>query len=182
MKVIITILLVISMHYTFGQSNGLDVGTLNEKLAPDHTDQFAFMIGEFDRIDSVRNRDGQWDVFKNGFWNARYILNGMGIQDESWSPGRGISTTNVRVYDKNSDTWKVTWFKMPGYATTSAEGYKEGDKMVMRDTLNSPQGKYIQEYIFYNITEDSYKWVGQRRVLDQVFPFWKISCKRKIDE
>ena len=53
--------------------------------APAELEQFAFMIGEFDCVDQIRQQDGSVIRFR-AIWNAHYFLNGFGIQDEYWTP------------------------------------------------------------------------------------------------
>lgn len=162
----------------FNPSPTQPFGKLNPD-APPETKQFAFMVGEFDRIDSLLDRKtGQWSVSR-GEWNASYFMNGFGIQDQSWNIEGQTTTSNIRIFDAEKGKWIVTWFKMPTYGSTVAEGGKEGDNIVIKSTFNGANGPVNLEYVFYEITENSYKWVGQARVNGQAFPFWKISCKRK---
>ena len=148
-------------------------GRLNPK-APPETAQFSFMIGEFDCNDEIINpQNGKWVKMK-AIWNARYFLNGMAIQDQYWSPP--FSTSNIRIFDSRDKKWKVTFFRMPGYAPGPAiSGQKEGDKLVMRQGTEKQGGKYT----FFNIRSGGFDWVGENLREGKSSAFWKSSCKRR---
>ena len=129
-----------SPAYPFGRPN---------PAAPPQLLEFAFMIGEFDCVDVIRQPDGTTVEF-SAIWNARYFLNGMGIVDEYWSPD--FATSNVRIYDPQEGRWMVTFFRMPGYFSGVWSGGMEGENMVVR--REGSQG-YLE---FYEITENSFKW------------------------
>ena len=63
-----------SPAYPYGRPN---------PAAPPELRQFDFMVGEFDCKEATRNADGSWNEFW-AIWNARYFLNGFGIQDVCW--------------------------------------------------------------------------------------------------
>jgi len=142
-------------EYPFGRPN---------PEAPPEITQFDFMIGTFDCIDTVLRPAGTRVRFR-AIWEARYFLNGMGILDEYWSPQN--STSNIRIFDSASGSWKVTFFKKPGYVSSRWEGKKDGDRMVMRPEGN-PEGSPL---IFSEIT---YEW--QAGVTN---PGWTSSCTRR---
>lgn len=147
--------------------------------APSELSQFEFMIGEFNRVDSVFNRStGQWDV-SNGEWNAGYILNGLAIQDHSVNYASENVTTNIRIYDSSKNKWVVSWFKMPGPGMSTFEGEKIGNEIILKGTTPAPNSTMPIQLIFFDIKDDSYKWKGQINVNGQWFTFWKLSCVRK---
>jgi hypothetical protein len=135
--------------------------------APPELQQFAFMIGEFDCVDEMRQADGSRLRFR-AIWNARYFLNGFGIQDEHWTPR--FFTSNIRIYDPGAGRWKVTLFRMPGYQSGVWEGGKEGDRMVMR-SAGRTEGPGLT---FHHITEDGFRWHSGG---DD--PGWTSPCKRR---
>ena len=65
--------------------------------APSELAQFAFMVGEFDCIDEIRQQDGSWIRFR-AIWNARYFLNGFGI-----TSGPGLTFYNIT---ENGFDWR----------------------------------------------------------------------------
>jgi len=135
--------------------------------APRELKQFSFMVGEFDCIDKMRQKDGTWKFFP-AIWNAHYFLNGLGIQDEYWTPE--FFTSNIRIYDPKEALWKVTFFQMPRYQSGVWYGVKEGDKMVMR------KGKEATGpgLTFHEISDDGFQW---RSGGDN--PGWTSSCRRR---
>jgi hypothetical protein len=135
--------------------------------APAELEQFAFMVGEFDCVDEMRQKDGSFLRFR-AIWNARYFLNGFGIQDEYWTPR--FFTSNIRIYDPKSKQWQVTFFRMPGYQSGVWQGKKEGNMMVMRR-----DGRTIGPGLtFYDISEDGFRWHSGGET-----PGWTSTCKRR---
>ncbi len=135
--------------------------------APAELAQFAFMVGEFDCVDEIRQSDGSRTRFR-AIWSARYFLNGFGIQDEYWTPR--FFTSNLRIFDPKTGKWQVTFFRMPGYQSGVWQGVWEGDRMVMR------QGERTSGpgLTFYNITPGGFDWHSGGES-----PGWTSSCKRR---
>ncbi|NNE67561.1 MAG: hypothetical protein HKN33_13435 [Pyrinomonadaceae bacterium] len=150
--------------YPFGRMN---------PSAPPETKQFAFMIGAFDCTDEILNRKtGKWTKMP-AIWNARYFLNGYGIQDQYWSPA--FSTSNIRIFDAKDKKWKVTFFRMPGYSpSTAVSGEMEGKKLVMRTGTKTNGGSYT----FYNISDKGFDWVGESIKDGKASKYWTSTCKR----
>lgn len=147
-----------SPAYPFGRAN---------PEAPPELAQMAFMVGEFDCVDEVRQGDGSRLRFK-AIWNARYFLNGFGIQDEYWTPT--FFTSNIRIFDVDAERWKITFFRMPGYQSGVWEGGKEGDSMVFRSGGRT-SGPGLT---FYNIREGGFDWKSGG---DD--PGWTSTCIRR---
>lgn len=135
--------------------------------APPELAQFDFMIGEFDCIDEIRQRDGSKIRFR-AIWNARYFLNGFGIQDEYWTPT--FHTSNIRIYDPDDGSWKITFFRMPGYQSGVWEGGMEGNALVFR----SGGRKDGPGLTFHNMTDGGFDWHSGG---DN--PGWTSSCRRR---
>lgn len=152
----------VSKEYPFGRMH---------PNAPKETAQFDFMVGDFDRKERTRNQDGTWKEWVTGEWNARYVMNGHAILDESFNSWSQVSTSNMRVFDDRKKKWVVTWFKMPGYGTTVAEGEKVDDTIIFKNGTD--------RYIFYNLSENGYDWVLKKNINGQMVDVWQISCKRK---
>ncbi len=161
----------------YGPSSEHPFGRMNPE-APEELAQFAFMIGEFDRVDHLLQQDGTWEEHPGGEWNATYIMRGLAIQDQTWNPVRRMSTTNLRFYDPEKDLWVVHWMKLPGYSTVISEGKKEGEDFVIRSG-DYPEGRY-QEYRFYDIAPGGYKWRADQVLPDgQRITFWRIETTRR---
>ena len=135
--------------------------------APAELSQFAFMIGDFDCVDEIRQADGSRLRFR-AIWNAHYFLNGYGIQDEYWTPS--FHTSNIRIFDPAAGKWQVTFFRMPGYQSGVWQGVREGDRMVMRQG-GQTTGPGLT---FHNITADGFDWNSGGQS-----PGWTSSCKRR---
>ena len=156
----------------YGVSEAHPFGRPNPK-APKELQQMDFMIGDFDRKERSRQKDGSWSAWVKGEWNSRYFMNGYAIIDETYNYGSGNTTTNLRFFDAKDKLWKVTWFKEPGYNTTYAEGVKEGDNMVM---VQKSSGN---RYVFYDIKKDSFEWELQMLRNGDWISVWQISVTRK---
>lgn len=151
---------------TYAPSPAYPFGRMNPD-APPESKQFAFMIGAFDCTDEIRQPDGKKVRFP-AIWNARWFLNGHGIQDEYWSPR--FATSNLRIYDAKAKQWQVTFFRMPGYQSGVWQGRQEDGKMVMRQG-GATSGPGLT---FYNIRADGFDWHSGG---DQ--PNWTSACTRR---
>jgi len=166
----------------YGPSSEYPFGRYNPN-APIELKEFEFMIGNFDRTDSLFDqKSGKWNVFKNNEWNTKYIMNGHAILDQSWNVDNQIAASNLRYYDTKKKKWVISWWSNNNNGTPLvSEGIKEGDQFIFRNERKLPNGKTsVQEYIFYDISENAYKWRGQIYINNKPFTFWKISCIRKI--
>lgn len=156
----------------FEANSAFPFGRLNPD-APSETAQFDFMIGEFDCVDEIINpQDGKWIKFP-AIWNAKYFLNGHGIQDQYWSPQ--FSTSNIRIFDAKEKKWKVTFFRLPNYNSGVWTGIKEGKDLVMRQG-DEKKGTRLT---FSSITKESFEWIGESMTDGKASAFWKSSCKRR---
>ena len=154
------------------------VGRLNPE-APPETTQFDFLLGPHDCNERMRQPGGdEWkQVAKT--WNGIYFMNGHAIRDDTWRAD-GVSTTNIRVYDAGQGEWVVTWFSVPGASSGVWKGGKEGEKMVLRQDGQSPQGPYVSRLSFFNINDAGFEWVSEVVLPNgTVFSNWKSTCKRR---
>ena len=93
----------------FEPNHAYPFGRLNPK-APPETAQFAFMIGEFDCDDRIKNpANGKWFEYK-AIRRAAYILNGYAIHDQNWTPLLNSTTSTVRKRISISSS-KLWFFK-----------------------------------------------------------------------
>lgn len=143
--------------------------------APEQLAEFAFMVGEFDTKEEIRNGDGSWRK-SEATWNAAYFLSGFGIRDYYWNQKERFATANIRVYDPEANRWYVTFFSMPGNSFSSWEGGRVGDKMVMRPRgASGPNGSRLT---FFNIDEGGYDWVSESVRGDTVTQSWREFATR----
>lgn len=148
--------------------------------APAELAQFEFMLGANKCMDEMLQPDGSKQSFP-ARWNARYFMNGYGIQDHYWTPTE-FTTSNLRIFDANTNTWKVTFFSMPGYGSGVWEGKKEGDDLVMRQITTSDEGKQRESRLtFYQITDQGFEWKAETWLDGElVSTGWTSSCKKVI--
>lgn len=160
-----------SPAYPFGRRN---------PEAPGEIAQFEFMIGACDCVDEIRNPDGSWRRTA-AVWNARYFLNGYGIQDLYWSDS--FATTNIRIYDPERDRWFVNFFSMPAPSVSprqwvgTQEQDDDGTRMVM--WAGSPDGRNGSRLTFFDIREDGFRWKSEAVVDGDATVGWKSDCRRR---
>ena len=128
--------------------------------APEELHQFHFMVGQNACLDRIRQPDGTYRAFASR-WNAKYFLNGFGIQDEYWADS--FATTNLRIFDPVSGSWKVTFARMPGYFVGTWEGRMEGREMVLRRLASeqNPERPSTGRLVFFNISPEGFEWKAE---------------------
>lgn len=164
---------------TYEPSKQFPFGRPNPK-APAELRQFAFMVGQCDCVDSIRNAStkNQWQS-RNRVWDGKYIMNGTAIQDGQSSDK--LNSLNIRVYDPKTKQWMVTFIANPTYNSGVWKGKKEGEKMIMRKAFTTSNGvKGESRLTFYNISKQGFSWKGEFVSDDGtiVYAFWKIHCKK----
>lgn len=148
--------------------------------APPELQQFAFMLGEFDCVDSLRRPDGSWHQTA-AIWNAHYFLNGHGIQDVYWNDT--FATSNIRLFDVSRGKWFVNFFKMPansvgtGVWVGAQEEGQGGRSMVMwsgsEDRANGSR------LTFFNIGNEGFEWVSESVRNGVATASWRSKCTRR---
>ena len=135
--------------------------------------QLDFLIGEFDRRERLRNPDGSWGEWQQGEWVGSYIMDGGAVLDETHNYVTGARTANIRIYDPLSESWKVRWFRIPGYSTLVAEGGPAGDEVVFVNPENQDR------WVFYDVGADSYRWRQERLIGGNYVSVYEIECERR---
>lgn len=146
-------------------------GRINPK-APNELKQFDFMLGVSKCKDSILNRDGTYRVYPS-LWKAKYFLNGFGIQDSNFNPVN--PTSNLRLYDSKTKTWKVTYLQsVNGYFTGVWEGkLKDSGDIVLTKNQNGSTSKLV----FYNISKLGFSWRGEQVINDgNTIVTWRKKC------
>jgi hypothetical protein len=133
--------------------------------APQELAQFGFLVGEYECLERIRIETGKWLKFR-AIWRGRYILGGMGIQDEYWTAQ--VFATSVRVYDPKAKRWIVDFYRMPGFDKSNWHGLTRGETMVMRRLGSSDDGPTFSE-----ITAQGFRWNSGGRD-----PNWLSTCRR----
>jgi hypothetical protein len=153
--------------------------------APQQIKDFAPMIGKCDCKSEARNPDGSWAEAIDMIWTFKYIMNGMGVQDETLKAD-GKHSGSIRQYHADSARWYVHWYgsASPTTVLSTWEGNAsaEKDKIVLYRDQKAPNGMdgYFR-LTFHDMTKSGYKWVGEwtDKTEKVIFPTWKITCTRR---
>ena len=157
-------------------------GQLNPD-APKETADFAPMIGKCNCKSENRNPDGTWNKAIDMTWNFKYIMNGMGVQDETIKAD-GKHSGSIRQFSADNSRWYVHYYSSPFVSSTlpTWEGNKEDDKIVLYRDQKAPNGMDgFYRLTFYDMSETGYNWIGEwvDKTEKIVYPTWKISCVRQ---
>lgn len=184
----ITLLFLLSSFVSFAQyqnepSKEFPFGKAHPD-APQQIKDFQPMIGECDCTSENRNPDGSWNKPIKMLWRFKYIMNGMGVQDESFKED-GIHSGSIRQYIADSSRWYVHWYSngSPSTALPTWEGTKKEDgKIVLYRDQKAPNGmEGFFRLTFYDMNEEGYKWIGEwvDKAEKIIYPTWKINCIRR---
>lgn len=159
---------------------------LPNPAAPPQILDFAPLIGSCECISESRNPDGSWGQPVDMIWRFKYIMNGMAVQDETLKTD-GKHAGSIRQFIADSSQWYVHYYSanLPSTVLPAWEGNKteSGDIVLYRDQKapNGMEGAY--KITFSEISSDGFNWLGAWVSKDEsiVYPTWKISCKKKIE-
>ncbi len=152
---------------------------------PDQLLDFSLLIGECD-CQSIRRIDqNTWGEVVSMIWKFKYIMNGMAIQDETFSED-GRYAGSIRQFVADSSRWYVHFYnsQLPTSVLSVWEGNKskEGNIILYKDQIspNGMEGNY--KITFSEISKKGFNWRGEWVTKDEsiIYPTWKISCKKKI--
>lgn len=105
-----------------------------------------------------------------GEWHFSWALEGRAVQDVFIVPKRGARAeiqpgakgnrygTTLRVYDRPTRTWRITWFNPANGSVNSLAAHREGDAIVQ--VGSDPDGT-LRRWSFVDITADSFRWTGE---------------------
>ena len=150
-------------------------GKINPE-APEQLNEFDFMVGVCDCTDSISQGPDKWLSFPS-IWSAKYFLNGHAIQDNNFNPKN--PTSNLRLYDKNTGEWKVTFTaSAQGYFSGVWTGKKENDEIILYQKNGDDQP--YSKLTFYDIGDKGYKWKSETVYPDgQSSVGWKKICVKR---
>lgn len=156
--------------------------------APAQIKDFAPMIGKCDCKSQARNQDQTWADPIDMVWTFKYIMNGMGVQDETIKSD-GSHSGSIRQYHADSARWYVHYYSSatPVSTLSSWEGNlsPEKNKIALYRPSKAPNGMDgFYRLTFSDFTDKGYNWVGEWVNGDEtiVFPTWKIECKRRKEK
>ncbi len=164
-----------SDEYPYGQAN---------PLAPEQIKDYEPLIGLSDCKSTRRKPDGTWFDTEDLTWEFKYIMNGMGVQDQTLKADGGHSGS-IRQYIADSSRWYVHYYssKSPSVVLPAWEGNKIEDKMILYREQKAPNGMEGSFKItFYDMNTRGFKWKGDwvDKTENIVYPTWNIECvKRK---
>ena len=121
-----------SKEFPFGQPN---------PEAPKEVKDFHPMIGMSDCTSELRNPDGSWQHIKKMQWEFKYIMDGKGVQDQTWIED-GRQAGSIRQYIADSSRWYVHFYSsnFPSTTLPAWEGNKIGDEIILYRDQKAPNG------------------------------------------
>ncbi len=150
-------------QYEYDVSKALPFGKANPE-APQQVKDYEALMGSCNCKSTSRNQDGTWAEPIDMIWRWKYILNGMGVQDETLKSD-GRHSGSIRQFIADSSKWYVHYYSSAGAVTKlpTWEGSKteNGNIVLYRDqpAPNGTEGYY--RLTFYDISSSGYKWVGE---------------------
>ena len=152
--------------------------------APEQIKDFSALIGASKCISTSRKQDGSWNASVDMIWRWKYIMDGKAVQDETLKADGGHSGS-IRQFDPETNTWLVHYYSSNGIPNTlpTWEGSKKDNgKIVLYRDQKAPNGtEGFYRLTFYDITKDSYKWIGEwvDKTEQIIYPTWKIECTKR---
>jgi len=186
-KLSLILLLVLSHSNVFGQfeyepSLDYPFGKINPE-APTELADFDLLIGLSECSSVSRNSDGSWSEPNILHWKWKYIMNGMGVQDETLQENR-FSAGSIRQFNADSAAWYVHYYSSNAASAILPAwkgGKQENGDIILHKKQTAPNGMDgFYKINFLNIEEDSFDWQGEWVNPDEsiIYPTWKIECKK----
>ena len=182
---IILLLVSFAIHaqYKYEPTPANPYGSLNPE-APPQTADFSPLIGLCKCKSVTRVDQSTWADTVMMDWTFKYIMNGMGVQDETLKEDGGYSGS-IRQYNADSARWYVHYYSTGFVSPTlsSWEGNKtENSDIVLYRPQQAPNGmEGFYRLTFSNISEKGFAWAGEWVNPDEtiVYPTWRIYCVKK---
>lgn len=133
--------------------------------APEGIEQYGRFVGTWTCASQFRNPEGEWQKAPSKpTWRWHYALNGHAVQDvwipdpENSPPGAAMGT-NLRVYDKENDTWDMVWTtETTGNFQHFAAQQIDGNMVMTADVPAGNRPAHMARITFYNISERHFDW------------------------
>lgn len=191
LKNLLTLLLVsitlglTAQDYAQYEVNAANPYGLPNPKAPKEVKDFAPLIGKCNCQSINRNPDGTWAEAVDMTWTFKYIMNGMGVQDETIKAD-GQHSGSIRQYHADSASWYVHWYGSASPSTVlsvwEGNATADKDKIILYRDLTAPNGTegYFR-LTFFDMSQEGYEWIGEwtDKAEKIVYPTWKISCTRR---
>lgn len=134
------------------------------KGAPPESQQFDFLIGDWDVAATRYKEDGSWFFGYKASWSAKYLNEGRMVMDDfkAYLPtGQEISSyITLRTYSEATHCWEMTGLSALQPATNAQwhGEWKDGEMLI--DVIGkNPEGNTIRNNIrFFNISKDRFTW------------------------
>jgi len=133
--------------------------------APAQTEQFAFLVGDWDCAMKALTPDGKDTVEIQAQWSGRYILGGWAIQDHWYSERSGVGGwgTNIRWWNTEISRWENSWLNSRANDRIHYYSDQVGETMVMiGGEGDSAFGPYVDRNTFFDISEAAFRWRKDR--------------------
>lgn len=181
---IVLVTLSIQAQNSYEATKEFPFGRANPEAAEQIKD-FEQLIGLCDCESESRNPDKSWNQPVKMTWKFKYIMNGMGVQDETFKDDKTYSGS-IRQFDPETKKWYVHYYSYPKIpkqlSVWVGEKTEKGDIVLYRDSTapNGTEGFY--RLTFYEINDEGFKWVGEWTDTSEsiVYPTWRISCKKRM--
>jgi len=171
--------------YSYEASEEHPYGIPNPEAPPEITD-YEDLIGECDCKSLKRLADGTWADTVNMVWRFKYILNGFGVQDETFKED-GVYSGSIRQFNADSARWYVHYYTSASSASSlpSWQGNKTDESTItLYKDQQGPNGMAgFYKIRFTNISPSGYNWIGEWVNSDEsiIYPTWQIFCKKKLE-
>jgi len=149
---------------------------------PEAQNIYGWLIGSWD-LDVVGYDDQGNVTHSTGEAHFAWVLEGRAVQDVFINPrrsDRGPESlkfanwfgTTIRLYDPSIQAWRVNWFNPHDGVCAELIGRRLGKEILQEGKF--PSGTQIR-WTFYDITENSYRWRGER--LDPDGKSWRLQVE-----
>ena len=148
---------------------------------PEAMDLYGWLVGSWE-LDVIGYDDEGNVIHSTGEAHFGWVLEGRAVQDVFINPcrsDRGPTSsrfgnwygTSIRIYDPSIQAWRVNWFNPHDGIRAELIGRRRGKDIVQEGEF--PGGTKIR-WTFSDITEDSYRWRGERLEPDRT---WRLQVE-----
>lgn len=186
MRIALLFLFIASSYFSFSQyayevSENYPFGRLNPD-APEQLGDFADLIGQCECKSVNRIDQTTWADTVSMLWTFKYIMNGMGVQDETWKDN-GVYAGSIRQFNADSSSWYVHYYTsaFPTPTLSSWNGGKKDGNIVLYKEQQAPNGMDgFYRITFYDMRKNGFNWKGEWVTPDEsiVYPTWRIFCTK----
>jgi hypothetical protein len=146
-------------------------------------DLYAWLVGSWN-VDVTDFGDDGMPRHGDGEWHFAWVLEGRALQDVWIVPMRAERArepasvvgnrygTSLRVYDRETATWRVTWINPVTGAEDHLVGRREGEDVVQ--TGIDREGR-LMRWTFTDITPDGFRWLGETSADDGAS--WRLDAE-----